>query len=220
MSEKTFLRDLKLHEYAVAHSLREAPILESLRQETARHPHAIMQIPPEQGELFGLLIRATGARHVLEVGVFTGYSSLAMALALPHDGRVVACDISDEYTSVARRYWRQAGVQHKIDLRIAPALETLRALLQEGRAGTFDFAFIDADKPAYHRYYELALELLRPGGLMALDNMLQRGSVVDPSDHSENTVAIRALNDHIAADVRVFATLLPLGDGVTLVVKK
>ena len=220
MSAKSFLTDPKLHEYTVAHSLREVPILRRLREETAIHPRAIMQIPPEQGELLGLLLRAAGARRVLEVGVFTGYSSLAMALALPPDGRIVACDVSEEYTSVARRYWKEAGVEGKIDLRIAPARETLQALIAAGHAGGFDFAFIDADKPSYPEYYELALQLLRTGGLMALDNMLQRGAVVDPSDTAENTVVIRNLNAYIAADLRVFATLLPLGDGVTLVIKK
>lgn len=219
MAEKSYLLDSKLFDYIVAHSVREPDILRRLREETAAHPDAIMQITPAQGELLALLTYSTRAKKVLEVGVFTGYSSLRVALALPPDGKLIACDISEEYTSVARRYWQEAGVAAKIELHIAPAIETLHRLIAEGQEGSFDFAFIDADKPNYKHYYEAAVKLVRTGGLIALDNMLQHGSVVDPADHSVNTVAIRAMNDRIAADQRVLATLLPVADGLSLAVK-
>jgi caffeoyl-CoA O-methyltransferase len=219
MAEKSFL-DPKLEHYVADHSVREPDVLRRLREETASHPMAIMQIAPSQGQLFDLLIRATAAKNVLEVGVFTGYSSLRVALALPDDGRIVACDVSEEFTSVARRYWQEAGVVHKIDLRIAPATETLRALLAEGREGAFDYAFIDADKTNYDNYYEAALRLVRPGGTIVLDNMLQSGNVIDPANQEPNTLAIRALNAKIAADDRVIACLLPIADGVTLAVRR
>lgn len=220
MADKSYLLDGKLHGYIVSHSVREPEILGRLRKETAERPNAIMQIPPEQGELLALLIRATGARKALEVGVFTGYSSLRIALALPPGGSLIACDVSEEYTAVARRYWREAGVEDKIDLRLAPALDTLAELIDAGQAGSFDFAFIDADKTGYCRYYEAALKLVRPGGLIALDNMLQRGNVIDPRAADESTVAIRELNEKIARDERVDATLLPVADGLTLAVKR
>jgi predicted O-methyltransferase YrrM len=219
MAEKSFLES-KLQDYVAANSVREPDILRRLREETASHPQAIMQIAPTQGQLFDILIRATGAKRVLEVGVFTGYSSLRVALALPEDGNIVACDVSDEYTAVARRYWREAGVAHKIDLRIAPATETLRKLLEEGLESAFDYAFIDADKTNYDNYFEGALRLVRPGGMIVLDNMLQSGRVVDPDAQEDNTVAIRALNRKIAADERVSACLLPIADGVTLAVRR
>lgn len=219
MAEKSFLLDQKLHDYIVAHSVREPDVLRRLREETASHPRAIMQIPPEQGEFLALLIRALSAKKALEVGVFTGYSSLRVALALPPSGRLIACDISEEYTSIARRYWEEAGVAGKIELHIAPAKETLNKLLADGQEGSFDFAFIDADKPAYKDYYEAALKLIRKGGMIALDNMLQHGSVTDMADESTNTVAIREMNDRIAGDPRVAASLLPVSDGLTLAVK-
>ena len=220
MAEKSFLFNSSLDSYVVAHSLREPEILRRLREETASHPMAIMQIAPTQGQFFEILVRSGGAKKVLEIGVFTGYSSLRVALALPEEGRIVACDVSDEYTSTARRYWKEAGVAHKIELRLAPALETLRTLLEEGHAETFDYAFIDADKPNYGHYYEESLRLVRPGGLIVLDNMLQRGSVVDPAAMDANVVAIRALNAKIAGDDRVVASLLPIADGVMLAVRK
>ncbi len=220
MAEKTFLADRNLHRYAVEHSLREAEILTRLREETAAYPNANMQITPEQGEFLALLVRATGARKVLEVGVFTGYSSLAVALSLPEGGKLMACDVNAEYTAVARRYWQEGGVSGKIELRLAPAGETLGTLLEEGHAETFDFAFIDADKPSYDCYYELTLRLVRRGGLIALDNMLQSGRVLDPNTDDPGTIAIQALNDKIAGDERVYASLLPIADGVTLAVKK
>jgi predicted O-methyltransferase YrrM len=198
----------------------EPEIFRRLRGETASHPRAIMQIPPEQGQLMALLVRAIAAKKTLEIGVFTGYSSLAVALALPEDGRVTALDASEEYTAVARRYWREADVDYKVDLRIGPAVESLEQLLREGSDGSYDFAFIDADKVNYDVYYEQCLRLLRPGGLMAVDNVLQNGNVYDPSDRSETVEAVRALNRKIKTDVRVQAVVLPLADGVTLALKK
>jgi len=209
-----------LRSYLGSIAPEEPEIFRRLREETARHPRAIMQIPPEQGQLMALLVRAIAAKNTLEIGVFTGYSSLAVALALPEDGRVTALDASEEYTAVARRYWREADVDYKVDLRIGPAVESLEQLLREGRDGSYDFAFIDADKVNYDVYYEQCLRLLRPGGLMAVDNVLQNGNVYDPSDRSEAVEAIRALNRKIKTDVRVQAVVLPMADGVTLALKK
>ena len=216
MASKSYLLDTKIHDYILASSLRESAILRRLREETAALPNAIMQIPPEQGQFFALLMGVLNARKTLDIGVFTGYSSLAVALALPESGRVVACDKSTEYTSMARRYWDEAGVQEKIDLRLGPAEDTLDQLVRAGEERTFDFAFIDADKPGYARYYELCLRLVRRGGLIALDNMLQKGQVLDPTDHDEATEAIRAMNRVIAKDERVLPVMLPLADGITL----
>jgi predicted O-methyltransferase YrrM len=209
-----------VYDYLLSVSLREAPILRRLREETAALPNASMQVPPEHGQFMAFLARLTGARNALEVGVFTGYSSLSVAMAMPEDGRIVACDISEEFTSVARRYWKEAGVEHKIDLRIRPALETLRELMAQGRRGAFDFAFIDADKTSYANYYECALELLRPGGLIMVDNVLWSGRVADPKETDADTVALRAFNEKVHADTRVFHSMLPLGDGVTLALKR
>ena len=209
-----------VYDYLLSVSLREAPILRRLREETAALPNASMQVPPEHGQFMAFLARLTGARNAIEVGVFTGYSSLSVAMAMPEDGRIVACDISEEFTSVARRYWKEAGVEHKIDLRIRPALETLRELMAQGRRGAFDFAFIDADKTSYANYYECALELLRPGGLIMVDNVLWSGRVADPKETDADTVALRAFNEKVHADTRVFHSLLPLGDGVTLALKR
>lgn len=210
----------KLNDYLGAVSLREPDVLKRLREETATHRQAQMQIAPEQGQFMALLARLVGAKKVLEVGVFTGYSSLVVALALPDDGHLVACDVSEEYTAVARRYWGEAGVAHKIDLRIAPALETLDALLADGQAATFDFAFIDADKESYDAYYERALQLVRPGGLILLDNMLWSGRVANPDDDAPQARAIHALNRKLQADDRIHLSLLPIADGVTLALKK
>jgi predicted O-methyltransferase YrrM len=207
-------------DYVLNHSVREPEILARLRIETSSHPNARFQIPPEQGELMRLLVRMTGAKRCIEIGVFTGYSSLATALALPPDGRIVACDISEEYTGVARRYWEEAGVTAKIDLRIGPARETLNQLIDTGESGRFDFAFIDADKTGYASYYEQCLKLLRSDGVIALDNMLFRGQVMDESVQDDDIIAIRKLNDFIHWDSRVDALLLPFGDGVTLAVKR
>ncbi|MBZ5724089.1 MAG: class I SAM-dependent methyltransferase [Acidobacteriia bacterium] len=200
-------------------TLREPEALRRLREDTEEHPHASMQTSPEQGQFLHLLARLVAARRTLEVGVFMGYSSTWVALALPEGGRVVACDLSDEYTSRARRTWREAGVETKIDLRLAPALETLDALIAGGQAGTFDLAFIDADKRNYENYYERALVLLRRGGLIAADNVLWNGSVVDPQDHDPDTEAIRAFSRKLHEDERVAVSLVPLGDGLALACK-
>lgn len=201
-------------------SLRESGLLRRLREETASLPNANMQIPAEQGQFMGMLVQMMGAKKVLEVGVFTGYSSLSVALALPPDGRLIACDRSEEWTSIARRYWAEAGVSGKIQLHLAPAVESLDKLIAGGEAGTFDFAFIDADKLNYDKYYERALLLLRTGGLIAIDNVLWHGDVIDPSINDDETNAIRSLNEKIHADERVTMCMLPLGDGVTLALKR
>jgi caffeoyl-CoA O-methyltransferase len=209
-----------LADYIRRVTLREPEVLKRLREETAKLPNAIMQICPEQGQFMGLLMRLLGAKRTLEVGVFTGYSSTAVALALPDDGKIVACDVSAEYTSMARRYWREAGVEHKMDLRLAPAIKTLDALLVEGKSGSFDFAFIDADKENYGGYYERALKLLRPGGVIAVDNVLWHGKVLDESVQDADTRAIRALNEKLHRDERVIVSMLPIGDGLTLAYKQ
>ncbi|HET7260500.1 MAG TPA: class I SAM-dependent methyltransferase [Casimicrobiaceae bacterium] len=196
---------------------REAPSARRLREETARMPNGGMQIGPDQAALLALLVRAIGARRALEVGTFTGYSALAVAQALPADGSLVCCDVSDEWTSVARRYWRETGVDAKIELRLAPARETLDALLRAPGPGSFDFAFVDADKTGYDGYYDQCLELVRPGGLVAFDNMLWSGKVADAEDHGADTLALRALNAKAHRDPRVDACLLTVGDGVLLV---
>jgi predicted O-methyltransferase YrrM len=210
----------ELGEYIRAVSLRDTPLLARLREETSADPNASMQVAPEQGQFLAFLARLTGARRTLEVGVFTGYSSLCVAMALPEDGRIVACDVSEPWTSIARRYWREAGVEHKIDLQLRPALETLRGLIREGHQGTFDFAFIDADKQNYSAYFDCALELVRPGGLIIADNVLWDGSVINPEDQDESTVAIREFNQRLHKDDRVWITLVPIGDGLMLAQKK
>ena len=220
MSNRSISLTDSLYEYLLAVSLREPDLLRQLRQETATDPLARMQISPEQGQFMGLLARLMGARRCLEIGVFTGYSSLALALALPDDARIVACDVSEEWTSVARRYWAAAGVAHKIDLRLAPALETMAGLLAAGEAGRFDFAFLDADKENYLRYYELALELLRPGGLLVADNTLWSGRVADPANTEATTEALRRFNEQLHRDERVDLSLVPIGDGLTLARKR
>ena len=220
MARRTDHLPEELYTYLLDVSLREPPVLRRLREETASLEQANMQIGPEQGQFMALLVELIGARNALEVGTFTGYSALAVALALPEDGRLVACDVSEEWTAIGRRYWEEAGVAHKIDLRLAPALETLDALLAEGRAGTFDFAFIDADKEGYDAYYERALELTRAGGLVVLDNTLWRGDVADPTISDVDTDAIRAINTKLAGDERVTLSLLPVGDGLTLARKR
>lgn len=209
-----------LYAYLQTVSLRESVVLQRLREETAREPMAMMQIAPEQGQFMQLLVKALGIRHAIEVGVFTGYSSLCVALAMPDDGRIIACDVNRKWTDIARRYWKEAGVDHKIDLRLAPATQTLDALIGDGLAGKFDFVFIDADKAGYMTYYERALVLLRPGGLIAVDNTLWNGSVADETNQTEDTRAIRKLNLHIHADQRVDMSMLPIGDGLTLALKR
>ncbi len=220
MSNRTLSMTDALYDYLLAVSSREPAILRRLREETAQLPNAGMQIGPEQGQFMALLVQLLGARRTLEVGVFTGYSSLAVALALPPDGRVVACDVSEEWTAIARRYWAEAGVAGKIELRLGPAVGTLDALLAEGQADSFDFAFIDADKENYGNYYERALRLVRPGGLIAIDNVLWGGRIADPEVQGESVAAIRALNAKLHRDERVALSLVPIGDGLTLALRR
>jgi predicted O-methyltransferase YrrM len=217
--DKTFL-PLKLYEYFTSVSVREPAVLGRLRVETEALPMGGMQSPPEHGQFLGLLVQLMGARRTLEVGVFTGYSSLAVALALPNDGRIVACDVSEEYTSIARRYWKEAGVDHMIDLHLKPALETLQELIAQRQHGRFDFAFIDADKANYDSYYERSLELVRPGGLIAIDNVLWHGKVIDPDANDADTLAIRALNKKLLGDSRINLSMVPISDGLTLCYKR
>ena len=216
MSNRTLQLDDRTYEYLITHSLREAPALLKLRAETASHPKVNMQIAPEQGQFMQMLVRLVGARRAIEVGVFTGYSSLAVMLAMPKDGRLLALDVSPVYTAVARRHWQEAGVADRIELVIAPAKATLDARLAAGEAGQYDFAFIDADKTGYLDYYERLLKLVRPGGLIVVDNTLWHGAVADPADREADTVALRAFNDLLHGDERVDVTLLPVGDGLTL----
>jgi len=219
MANRTLNLDATLLDYVVAHSVREHPAQVALREATRAHPHAGMQIGPEQGQLMALLVRLIGARRCIEIGVFTGYSALTVALALPPDGYLLACDISDEYTRVGRPFWEAAGVDTKIDLRLGPALQTLDAQLATGDGGAFDFAFIDADKSGYDAYFERCLRLLRPGGLIAIDNVLWSGSVARPARDAD-TRALQALNDKLHADERIDLAMLPLGDGLTLARKR
>ena len=209
----------QLDDYIVSVSRREADVLRRLREETTRHPQAQMQISPEQGQFTALLVQLMGAKRTLEVGVFTGYSSLCTALALPAEGQIIACDISEEYTEIARRYWSEAGVANKITLRLGPARETLDELLREGQAETFDFAFIDADKENYAGYYEQALQLVRAGGLIMIDNVLWKGRVADLANQEKDTVAIRRLNEKLHRDERISLSLVPFADGITLALK-
>jgi caffeoyl-CoA O-methyltransferase len=208
-----------LADYVAGVTLHEPDPLRRLRESTEDHPHGSMQTSPEQGQFLHLLARITGAKKTLEVGVFMGYSSTWVALALPAGGRIIACDVSEEYTTRARQTWREAGVEAKIDLRIAPALQTLDGLIAQGQAGQFDMAFIDADKTNYANYYERALELIRKGGLIAIDNVLWDGRVIDESVQDADTKAIRAFNAKLHADARVALSLVPLGDGLTLACK-
>jgi len=219
MANKTFSLTDAVYRYLLSASLREPEILRKLREETAKDPMARMQIAPEQGQFMALLVQLMGAKKCIEIGVFTGYSSLCVALALPPDGKITACDTSEEWTQIARRYWQEAGVAHKIELRLAPALKTLDALLAENQAGTYDFAFIDADKENYLAYYECCLKLLRRGGLIAIDNTLWSGRVAEPDNHETDTVALREFNSSLHQDQRVALSLLPIADGLTLVLK-
>jgi predicted O-methyltransferase YrrM len=220
MSKQTMGLDPSLYRYFLAVTLEEPDILRRLREETATHPLSQMQIAPEQGQFMRFLVQLIGAKKTLEIGVFTGYSALVVALALPPEGRVVACDLDEEFTAIARRYWQQAGVGDKIDLRLAPALETLSQLLSQGEANSFDFAFIDADKSNYDAYYEKALQLVRPGGLIAIDNVLWGGKVADPAVQDSRTQAIRDLNQKIHQDPRVLSVMVPIADGLTLAIKQ
>ncbi len=220
MSNQTIGLDDRLYRYLLSATLREADVLAELRQETAEHSQARMQISPEQGQFMTLLVQLIGAKKTLEIGVFTGYSALAVAMALPADGQIVACDVSEEFTAIALSYWQKANVASKIDLRISPALDTLDALIASGESDTFDFAFIDADKRNYDSYYERSLQLIRPGGLIAVDNTLWYGRVADPEVQDNSTQQIRALNEKVRDDDRVTMSLVPIGDGLLLATKR
>ncbi|MCU1266469.1 MAG: O-methyltransferase, family 3 [Acidobacteria bacterium] len=215
-----FSFDERTYQYLVDVSVREPEVATRLREETQKMAQAQMQISPDQGQFMQLLVQLLRAQKTLEIGVFTGYSSLWVAWGLPDDGRIIACDVSEEYTAVARRYWKEAGVDRKIDLRLAPALATLDELIKAGDEGTFDFAFIDADKTNYENYYERALVLLRVGGLIAIDNTIWSGRVADPNAQDEDTVAIRRLNEKLYHDERVALSMLTVGDGLTLAMKR
>jgi predicted O-methyltransferase YrrM len=217
MSNRTIGLSDQLYGYLIENSVREPDLLRRLRAETARLTEwAGMQIGPEQGQFMGLLAQLLNVRRALEVGTFTGYSSLSVMLGMPSDGRMVCCDVSDEFTQIARRYWTEAGIADRIDLQLRPAIETLDGLIAAGAAGSFDFVFIDADKENYDGYYERALVLLRPGGLVAIDNVLWGGAVADPANRKESTQAIRKLNRKLATDMRVAISMVPIGDGLTL----
>ena len=220
MSRRTIALDDRLHDYLLANGTREHPQLAKLRAETAGLAEAQMQVAPEQGAFMQQLVMLSGARRCIEVGVFTGYSSLAVALALPADGRILACDVSEAWTAIARRHWIAAGVAQKIELVLAPALDTLQARIGAGAAGSYDLAFLDADKANYPRYAELLLTLLRPGGLLVVDNVLWSGRVADPTAQDADTVAIRALNAALHADPRVMHCIVPVADGVALAIKR
>lgn len=216
MSKRTLNLSDKLYDYILEVSLREHPLFAELRAETNRMPEAAMQISPDQGQFMSLLTRLIGAKRVIEIGTFTGYSALCFAQALPDDGLVVCCDVSEDFTAIARRYWQRADLAEKIELRLAPAGDTIDALLSEGATGSFDLAFIDADKENYERYFEGCLELLRPGGVILIDNVLWGGSVIDPAVDDADTKAIRALNRKLAGHSEIELSLLPIGDGLTL----
>jgi predicted O-methyltransferase YrrM len=219
MSNQTLGLDDRLSDYLRSVGVREPEVLQQLRSHNAGYPQGHMQICPEQGQFMAMLVKLVAAKYILEVGVFTGYSSLVMALALPDEGRIVACDVSVEATDVARKYWQQAGVAHKIDLRIAPALDTLQGLLAAGSGGKFDLAFIDADKANYPEYYELCLDLVRSGGVILIDNVLWYGRVADLDVTDKRTSILRDLNTKIHQDQRVELVILPIGDGMTVVRK-
>lgn len=208
-----------LYNYLLSVSLQEAKVLKKLREVTATLPMSRMQIAPEQGQFMALLIKLIGAKKILEIGTFTGYSTLVVALALPQDGKIIACDIDQQYTKIARQFWQQAEVSHKIDLRIAPAIETLDKLIAEKQENSFDFIFIDADKRNYANYYERSLKLIRPGGLIAIDNVLWSGKVANSEDSDKRTIAIREFNQKLYQDSRVNISMLPIADGLTLAMK-
>ena len=219
MSTATIILDEKLREYLLNVSVKESEILRELREETAQMEYSAMQISPEQGAFMSFLVELIQAKRTLEIGVFTGYSALVVAIALSEDGIVTACDVSEEWANVGMKYWKKAQVEDKIDLRIAPALKTLDQLLSEGKQGTYDFAFIDADKIEYQGYFDKSLELLRIGGLIAIDNVLWGGSVIDDSIQDSSTKAIRAFNENLSSDSRVSISMVPIGDGLTLACK-
>jgi len=219
LSNRTLSIDDRVYDYLLSVSLREPDLQKQLREETAAIEFSEMQIAPEQGQFMALLVKLIGARRALELGTFTGYSSISIAAALPEDGELVCCDDSEEWTAVARKYWRQAELENRINFKLGDASATLQALIDEGQDGTFDFIFIDADKQNYPRYYELSLKLLRAGGLMAVDNTLWSGEVADPGNEEPGTRAIRRFNEMLKQDERVEISLVPIGDGLTLVHK-
>lgn len=220
MANSTLGLENQLYDYLLSISLREPDILASLREESAKHPMAQMQIAPEQGQFMELLVQLMGAKKTIEIGVFTGYSSLCVALALPPNGQIIACDVSEEYTAIARRYWEAAGVANKISLQLGSAINTLDKLIAEGQAGTFDFAFIDADKENYEAYFERSLQLVRNGGLIVIDNVLWSGRVADPQVQDTRTTALRSFNEKLRKDPRVTLSVVPIGDGLTLALKR
>ncbi len=220
MSANTLNLTPAVYAYYQKHAFRDSAILKKLREQTHKMSAGNMQISPEQGQFMALLVELIQAKKTLDIGVFTGYSALCVALALPPDGKVVGCDINVEWTKIARRFWEEAGVSDKIDLRLGPAVETLQTLIDENEAGTFDFAFIDADKKNYLEYYEKAFTLLRKGGLIAIDNVLWGGDVADPSENDENVQMIRQVNETLLLDDRVTISMLPIGDGLTLARKR
>lgn len=220
MSNTSTLDLQALYPYLLANSVREDSLLQQLQDETARDPLARMQIAPEQGQFMELIARLIGARRIIEIGTFTGYSSICLARALPDDGQLLCCDIDEHWTGIAQRYWEEAGLSHRIHLRLAPALDTLDALLRDGQHKSFDLVFIDADKENYDAYYERSLQLLGPGGLIIFDNMLWSGRVADESVQDIDTAALRALNLKLKGDQRVDISLLPMADGITLARKR
>ncbi|MFQ5469518.1 MAG: class I SAM-dependent methyltransferase [Gammaproteobacteria bacterium] len=220
MGKQTLNLDEALYEYLLSVSLRDSSIQKALREETDQLEMGVMQISADQAQFMALLVKLINAKTAIEIGVFTGYSALTVAQALPVDGRLVACDISKEWTDRARPYWQKAGVDHKIDLRLSPALDTLVSLSQDGETGSYDFAFIDADKVNQLQYYERCLNLIRPGGVIAIDNVLWGGAVIDPENTNEDTIAIRQFNEFLHSDDRVDISLVPIGDGLTLARKK
>lgn len=220
MASRTINLTDRVYQYLVDNSVRDQPVLKALRAETAKMPLSMMQISAEQGQFMALLVQLIGARRTIEVGTFTGYSALVVAQALPRNGKVIACDVSEEFTSVGRRYWAKAKLDKKIDLRLGPGKQTLDKLLADGEAGRFDFAFIDADKNNYGAYYERCLKLVRQGGLIAIDNVLWGGEVANPKAKDKDTTAIRALNKKLRGDRRVDISMVPIGDGLTLARKR
>jgi predicted O-methyltransferase YrrM len=220
MSVRTTTLPTDVYDYILACSSREPPVLAKLREVTAPRPEAEMQISPEQGQFMALLVRLIGARRCIEIGTYTGYSALAVALALPPDGKVIACDVSDEWTSIGRPFWREAGVESRIELRLQPALKTLDELLAQGAQGTFDFAFVDADKPNYIAYYEKLLQLMRPGGLITADNTLAVSGAPIVRQSGVSAKALREFNEHVHHDERVDLSLIPIGEGLTLLRKR
>jgi len=220
MGKQTLNLNDNLYQYLLSVSLKETPVQKALREETDKLEWSNMQISSDQGQFMALLVKLINARKVIEVGTFTGYSALTLAQALPDDGAIIACDINEEWTNIGKRYWSEAGVAHKIDLRLAPALDTLNSLLQDGQSESYDFSFIDADKQSQLQYYELCLKLTRVGGLIAIDNVLWGGSVADLENQKQDTVAIRQFNEFVFKDDRVEISLVPIGDGLTLARKK